>query len=56
MWFKKDSAKELQKKYECMMSEAMQLQRNGKIPEYAKKTAQANLVLDELKALECAAV
>lgn len=54
MWlFKKKSSKDImQKEYEDLLKEAMMLQRNGKIPEYAKKTAQANLVLDKLQTLD----
>ena len=52
MWFwKTDPQKTLQKEYDKLTEEAMILQRNGKIPEFAKKTAQANKVLEELQAL-----
>jgi hypothetical protein len=52
MWFtKKDPKKELDKKYQALLQEAMELQRTGKIPEFAKKTAEANAVLDEIDAL-----
>lgn len=53
MWLfkKKDPTLQLQKSYEGLMHEAMQLQRSGKIPEFAKKTAEANKVLAELEKL-----
>lgn len=52
MWFsKKDPKKELEKQYQVALQEAMELQRSGKIPEFAKKTAEANKVLAELEAL-----
>ncbi len=42
----------MRKKYEKMMLEAVQLQRNGKIPEFAAKTAEAEALMTEIKELE----
>lgn len=50
--FKRDPKKALHKQYLGLMKEARDLQRAGKIPELARKTAEANAVLDELEALE----
>jgi hypothetical protein len=54
MWLfkKKDPALQLQKSYEALQKEAMQLQRSGKIPEFAKKTAEADKVLTEIEKLK----
>jgi hypothetical protein len=53
MWFsKKDPLKDLQKEYESLQKEAMELQRKGKIPEFARKTAEAEVVLKKLEELE----
>ena len=49
--FKKDPAKELEKKHERLLQEAMQLQRGGDIKGYAAKTAEAEKVMDEIVAL-----
>jgi|SaaInlStandDraft_1057018.scaffolds.fasta_scaffold13812_2 hypothetical protein len=51
MFFKSNPRKKLQKRYEAAMAEAMELQRSGKIPEFAKKTAEAEAILKELEAL-----
>ncbi|MEO0732120.1 MAG: DUF6435 family protein [Bacteroidota bacterium] len=49
--FKKDPAKELEKKYARLMEEAMQLQRGGDIKGYAAKSAEAEAVAKEIEAL-----
>ena len=52
MWpFRRDPTRALRKRYEGLMKEARDLQRAGKIPELARKTAEAN---EALKALEAA--
>lgn len=51
MFFKSDPKKKMQKQYEAAMREAMELQRSGKIPEFAKKTAEAEAILKEIEAL-----
>jgi hypothetical protein len=51
VFFKSDPKKKLQKKYETAMKEAMELQRSGKIPEFAKKTAEAQAILKEIEAM-----
>lgn len=51
MFFKSKKEK-LQDKYNSLLEEAMNLQRSGKIPEYAKKTAEADQVYKELEALQ----
>lgn len=50
-FFKKDPAKKLEKAYERLLEEAMQLQRGGDIQGYAKKMAEAEAVQKELEAL-----
>ncbi len=49
--FKKDPAKELEKKYQKLMEEAMQLQRKGDIKGYAAKVAEAEEVQKAIAAL-----
>ncbi len=52
MWFfKKDPVKKLQQEYEDLLEQAMHLQRNGKIPEYARKTAEAEAMLKKIEEL-----
>lgn len=51
MFWKKDPKKELEKRYQGLMKEAMELQRSGKIPEFAKKSAEAEGVLAEIQAI-----
>ncbi len=41
--------KRLKKAWEALMKEAMELQRQGQIPEYAKKMAEADAFLKEHK-------
>ena len=50
--FKRDPKRALHKEYMALMKEARDLQRAGKIPELARKTAEANAVLERLEALE----
>ena len=50
--FKKDPVKQLQKKYEKLLEEAMQLQRGGDIKGYAAKMAEAEGVQKEIEELE----
>ncbi len=49
--FKKDPVKNLQKQYQKLMEEAMQLQRNGDLKGYALKIAEAEEILKKLDAL-----
>lgn len=49
--FKRDPVATLEKKWRALLKEAMELQRAGKIPEFAKKTAEAERVRAELDAL-----
>lgn len=51
MFFKSKKEK-LQDKYNSLLEEAMKLQRSGKIPEYAKKTAEADAIYKELEAIK----
>ena len=52
-WFKKKTGKEkLQEKYEALMKEAMDLQRGGDIPAFAKKSAEAEAVLKQIEETE----
>lgn len=50
--FKRDPVAQLQKRYEKLMKEAQQLQRNGDIPAFAIKDAEAREVQAELEKLE----
>ena len=55
MWpFRRDPTRALRKRYEALMKEARDLQRAGKIPELARKTAEAHEALKELEAAEAA--
>lgn len=49
--FKKDPAKALQQQYQKLMEEAMQLQRNGDLKNYALKIAEAEAIMKKLEAL-----
>ena len=53
-WFKQSPEKKLQKKIEARYKEAVQLQRNGKIREYAHAMAEIESLEDELQALTSA--
>jgi len=50
-WFKKDPVKELQKQYQKLMEEAMQLQRNGDLKSYALKVAEAEEIIKKIEIL-----
>lgn len=50
--FKRDPVAQLQKRYEKLMMEAQQLQRNGDIPAFAIKDAEAREVYEELEKLK----
>jgi hypothetical protein len=47
--FKKDPIKQLEKKYEQLMEQSMQIQRSGDIKAYALKVAEAEEVLREIE-------
>lgn len=47
-FFKKDPTKQLQKKYERLLEEAMHFQRNGDLKAYAVKIEEAEKVMDEI--------
>ncbi|TNE49780.1 MAG: Lacal_2735 family protein [Bacteroidetes bacterium] len=49
--FKKDPIKKLQKKYETLLTEARDLQRSGDIKAFARKSAEAEEVLQEIDRL-----
>ena len=49
--FKKDPVKALEKKYEKLLEEAMQIQRSGDIKGYAAKMAEAEEVKKEIDTL-----
>ncbi len=51
-FLKADPKKKLQKKYEKLLFEGMQFQRNGDIRNYSMITAEAEKVLAEIQALE----
>ena len=51
-FLKTDPKKKLQKKYEKLLFEGMQFQRNGDIKSYAMITAEAEKVREEIQALE----
>ncbi|MEY2949108.1 MAG: hypothetical protein RLZZ248_309 [Bacteroidota bacterium] len=48
-FFKKNPTAKLEKKYEKLLEEAMQLQRKGDIKAYAIKSAEAEEVLKEIE-------
>lgn len=50
--FKKDPTKKLKKEFDKKTQEAMQLQRNGKIQEYAKAIEEADKIRQEIEALQ----
>lgn len=50
--FKKDPIKRLEKKYQKLMEEAMQIQRSGDIKGYAAKMAEAEEVQKEIDQLQ----
>ncbi len=50
-FFKKDPVKKLEKAYEKLLEEAMQLQRNGDIKGYAKKMEEAEAIQKQIEEL-----
>ena len=50
-WFKQSPEKKLQKKIESRYAEAVQLQRSGKIREYANAMAEIEALEEELASL-----
>ncbi len=48
--FRKDPNKKLEKEYQKLLEEAMQLQRKGDIKAYAKKMDEAEQVLKQIEA------
>jgi hypothetical protein len=48
----KSPAQKLEARYHALLKEAQTLQRTGKIPEFAKKTAEAEAVRHQLEELE----
>jgi len=53
-WFKQDPEKKLQKQIDAKRAEAVRLQRNGKIREYAEIVAEVESLEDELIAMTSA--
>ena len=51
-FLKKDPVKPLEKKYQRLLEEAMQIQRSGDLKAYAAKTQEAEAVMDEIIALQ----
>ncbi len=51
-WFRKDPLAQLQKKYQRLLLEARDLQRNGDIVSFASKSAEAEAVLQEMDRLK----
>lgn len=49
---KKDPRAKLQKQYEALTAQAVELQRNGDIRGFAAKTAEAKVIEEQLDALE----
>ena len=50
--FKKDPVKQLEKKYQALMEEAMHIQRSGDLKAYARKIEAAEKLLAEIEALK----
>lgn len=50
--FKKDPAKKLQKQYEKLLFDAMQLQRKGDIMGYSMTTQEAEKIREQIEALK----
>jgi len=51
-FFKKDPVKKLQKQYDNLMAEAMQIQRSGDLRLYAKKIEEAEAIQKKMEELE----
>ena len=47
--FKKDPIKQLKKKYQSLMEEAMHIQRSGDLKAYARKIEAAEKILAEIE-------
>jgi len=50
--FKKDPTKALQKKYETLMAQAMDIQRSGDLKHYARIIAEAEEIQDQIIEIE----
>ncbi len=50
--FKKDPIKKLQKEYQSLMQEAMQIQRTGDLRLYAEKIAEADDLLKKIEEMK----
>ena len=50
--FKKDPLVNLQKSYNQLLEEAMQLQRKGDIKAYAAKMAESELIMNEIEKIK----
>ncbi len=51
-FLKRDPVEKLRREYMKKMKEARDLQRSGKIPELARKTAEAEVIRLQMEALE----
>ena len=54
-WFRRNKAKDLRRRYEAKMKEALDLQRQGDIPAFALATAEADELYQALQAAQSAA-
>ncbi|MFT5586533.1 MAG: hypothetical protein ACI9VR_004132 [Cognaticolwellia sp.] len=54
-WFKSDPIKKIRKEISAKEEEAMQLQRNGKLREFAELTKEIEGLQDQLEALRAQA-
>ena len=50
--FKKDPIKTMQKKYEMLLEEAMNAQRNGKIEEYSELSFESEKLYKEIQKIK----
>ena len=50
--FKKDPIKTMQKKYEMLLEEAMNAQRNGKIEEYSELSFESEKLYKEIQRMK----
>ena len=50
--FKKDPIKTMQKKYETLLEEAMNAQRNGKIEEYSELSFESEKLYKEIQRMK----
>lgn len=51
-WLRKDPLKRMNAKYHGLLETARDLQRNGNIQEFARVTAEADQLLQQIEALE----